>query len=401
MVQETQGGSGESGSMGRSHRVLQIIAMLQSGGPERWMVDLCPAGRKWNLAMDIAVVHQAEGLFGRRARELGIPVYFCDPGNNPLVFIRNFRALIRKHGPYDAVHCHLHAYSGFAALVAWAEGIPARVVHSHNVVRNTAGTTFRKAYIRLARFLIGRFATAGLAPSTASAADLFGPNWQSDPRWGVMPCGIDLTPFQDPLSTACSREEFGIPSGALVLGSVGRLTAEKNSELLVDILAAVLRKQSNAYLLLVGEGPLRERLEQKAQEGAFRERLILPGTRTDVAALMRGVMDVFVFPSPPPPRGNEALPIAVAEAQAAGLPTVISDGVTEESIIVPDLVVRLAADAGAEAWAAAVLGQARIERNSLANKAWQTVQRSNFNCLRNVEFLASLYRDPRTAPKKR
>ena len=118
-------------------------------------------------------------------------------------------------------------------------------------------------------------------------------------------------------------------------GSVGRLDPEKNSEFLVDILAAVLRRREDAYFLLIGEGDLRQRLEEKARDGGFAKRLILPGTRSDVPALLRGVIDVFVFPSPPPPRGNEALPIAVVEAQAAGVPTVISDGIPSEAILVP------------------------------------------------------------------
>jgi glycosyltransferase involved in cell wall biosynthesis len=136
-----------------------------------------------------------------------------------------------------------------------------------------------------------------------------------------------------------------------VLGSVGRLTGEKNSEFLLDVLAEVLVRAPHAYLLLIGEGPLRDRLVSKAQRGGFGERLVLPGTRPDVPAILRNVMDVFVFPSPPPPRGDEALPIAVVEAQVAGLPTVISDGIPAEAIIVPELVVQIPEAAGAAKWA--------------------------------------------------
>lgn len=378
----------------RPVRVLQMIAMMQSGGPERWMIDLCPAGQSQGLSMEIAVLYEKNGLFSRRARELGIPVHLCETGSNPLVFMSNLRRLLKERGPFDAIHCHLHAYSGFAALAAWSLGIPARVVHSHNVVRNSSGRLARKLYIQTARFLIRSFATAGLAPSSASAEDLFGPGWKNDSRWGVMPCGIDLSPFQAKVPAESTRAAFGIPGGALVMGSVGRLIAEKNSELLVDILGAALRKNPDTYLFLVGEGPLRERLEQKAEQGGFRNRLILPGTRSDVAALMRGVMDVFVFPSPPPPRGNEALPIAVVEAQAAGLPTVISDGVTDESIIVPELVVQIGADDGEERWADTVLAQAAKRSPDLAQRSSAAVQNSPFNCLQNVKHLAKLYRRP-------
>jgi len=183
-----------------------------------------------------------------------------------------------------------------------------------------------------------------------------------------------------------------------VLGSVGRLTAEKNSEFLVDVLAAVLRRRENAYLLLVGEGPLREKLELKARDGGFGKHLMLAGTRADVPALLRGVVDVFVFPSPPPPRGNEALPIAVLEAQAAGLPTIISDGVTSEAIIVPELIAQVSADASADQWANAIIRQASRREIGLAGRALDEMERSAFNVDVNMKALAALYRNsPATA----
>ena len=377
----------------RRLRVLQIVSMLHSGGVERWVVDLCPAGAAENLSMDIMVMHNIDGLFARRARERGINVFHCPGAGQPWTFFSNFRRLLRERGPYDAIHCQIHAFSSFAVLAARMEGIPARVVHSHNVVKNSSQTLQRRGYIQLARPLIRMFATAGLAPSSDSAADLFGPSWKSDSRWRVMPCGIDLAPFRLPIPAECSRASLGIPDDALVMGSVGRLTPEKNSEFLVDVLAAVLRRRSNSYLLLVGEGELRERLEQKARAGGYAEQLLLPGARTDVPFLMRAVVDVFVFPSPPPPRGNEALPLAVVEAQAADLPTVISDGVTTEAIIVPELVMQVPADAGAEKWADAVIAQADRRTPELRGRGLKAMERSLFNVEVNMRALAALYRN--------
>ena len=375
----------------RTLRVLHLGAMLASGGPERWIVDLCERGPSEDLAMDIAVLQDVEGLFARKASELGIPVFHCPTNGNPIIFVRNLRRLLREHGPYNAIHCHIHAFSGFAVLAAWLEGVPARVVHSHNVVQNSSKSLVRRAYIVVARGLIRLFATAGIAPSAAAAEDLLGASWRNDSRWSVMPCGIDLAPFRAPIAATSSRAALGIPADALVLGSVGRLTGEKNSEFLVDVLAAVLSRASHAYLLLIGEGPLRDCLARKAQQGGFSERLVLPGTRSDVPAILRNVVDVFVFPSPPPPHGNEALPIAVVEAQAAGLPTVISDGVPPEAVIVPELIAQVPVVAGAVRWADTVLGQARRKDIGIAGHALDIVEQSDFNCVRTLKVLAKLY----------
>ncbi len=381
----------ESGTSTRTIRVLHLGAMLASGGPERWIVDLCERGPSEGLAMDIAVLQDVGGLFAERARELGISVFHCATQGNPLIFIRNLRRLLREHGPYDAIHCHIHAFSGFAVLAAWLEGVPARVVHSHNVVQNSSKSLVRRVYILAARALIRRFATAGMAPTAASLEDLLGSSWRNDSRWSVLPCGIDLAPFRAPISATSTRAALGIPADALVLASVGRLTGEKNSEFLVDVLAAALNRAPHAYLLMIGEGNLRGRLACKAQQGGFGGRLVLPGTRSDVPAILRNAVDVFVFPSPPPPRGNEALPIAVVEAQAAGLPTVISDGIPREGIIVPELVAQIPAAAGAARWADIVLDQARRRDAGVASRALAAVEQSDFNCVRTLKALARVY----------
>lgn len=381
----------KSESGGRPLRVLQLLAMLDNGGVERWVVDLCQAGHSENLAMDIAVTSEVRGIFYQRAKERGISVTHCAGSGDPWKFVRHLRRLLRERGPYDAVHCHLHAFSSFAMLAGALEGVPVRVAHSHNVIGNSSGSWRRRGYIVVARVLLRMFATAGLAPSAAAAADLFGEGWRADPRWRVLPCGIDLSPFRAPIGAMSSRAAFGIPPGALVLGSVGRLTAEKNSGFLVEVLSSVLSIRPDAYLFLVGEGPLREQLERKAREGGYGGRLVLPGTRSDVPALLRSVMDVFLFPSPPPPLGNEALAIAVVEAQAAGLPCVISDGIPLEAILVPDLVIQIRADAGADNWARAAIQQAG-SRDSHAAEALAIIEQLPHNGAISMKSLAALYR---------
>jgi glycosyltransferase involved in cell wall biosynthesis len=376
----------------RPLRVLHLLSMLHNGGVEHWVVDLCQAGKVENISMDIAVAFEKNGLFFEIAKERGIPVYLCQGGTNPWEFIRNLRKLLREHGPYDAIHCHLHAFGSFAMLAAKLEGVPVRMLHSHNVVGNSSGPLRRRAYMQFARTLIRRYATVGIGPSAASTADLFGDDFRKDPRWRALPYGIDLAPFRAPIGAKSSRAALGIPADAFLLGSVGRLDPEKNSEFLVDVLAAVLKLRADAYLLLIGEGPLRQKLEQKATEGGYRDRLILPGVRSDVAALLRNVIDVFVFPSPPPPRGNEALPLAVTEAQAAGLPCVLSDGIPPESILVPQLILQIKADAGPDKWAAAVIQQARPRNPEIALQALETIEKTPNNCAVSMKTLAAFYR---------
>lgn len=84
--------------------------------------------------------------------------------------------------------------------------------------------------------------------------------------------------------------------------------------------------------------------------------------------------------------------IAVVEAQAAGLPCVISDGIPPEAILVPELMLQIKADDGAEAWADAVLQQHRRRDPEAARRALEVIERSQHNCEVNMKALAPLYR---------
>ena len=149
------------------------------------------------------------------------------------------------------------------------------------------------------------------------------------------------------------RAMLGIPEDALVIGHVGRFDPQKNHALLVRIAAAALRRAPRAVLVLVGDGPLRPAVEAEAARLGIRERLLFTGVRADVAALLRA-FDALVFPSL-----REGLPLVGLEAQAAGTPLVLSDAITRELVVVPELFTWRSLEDAPEAWAESALAAAR------------------------------------------
>jgi hypothetical protein len=131
-----------------------------------------------------------------------------------------------------------------------------------------------------------------------------------------------------------------------VVGHVGRFEAQKNHTFLLRVAAEYLKRAPETIFLLVGDGPLRNDIEGEARKLGIAGQICFAGVRKDVPALMRGVMDVFVLPSL-----FEGLPLVLLEAQAAGLPCMLSDNIAEESDVVPLLIHRESLASSAACWA--------------------------------------------------
>lgn len=123
------------------------------------------------------------------------------------------------------------------------------------------------------------------------------------------------------------RKELGIPEDAFVVGNVGRFTEQKNQRRLIDIFYEFLKKEANSWLLLVGDGKLRNSVEEYTNKIHLKNVYFL-GVRKDIPQLMMA-MDCFVMPSL-----YEGLPIVGIEAQTTGLQMLVADTVSEETKIV-------------------------------------------------------------------
>src|SRR5438876_10262860 len=115
-----------------------------------------------------------------------------------LEYAAEFRRIIKSCGPYDVIHSHVHHYSGFVLKVAHSAGVPVRIAHSHSdtTMLQHQANSLRRVYLQLMQFLIGRYATLGLAVSEKAACALWGAKWRSDPRWRILHHGIDVRPFE-------------------------------------------------------------------------------------------------------------------------------------------------------------------------------------------------------------
>ena len=179
------------------------------------------------------------------------------------------------------------------------------------------------------------------------------------------------------------RRRLKLPEEALVLGHVGRFMPQKNHEFLLDVFSAAAKKEANARLLLIGDGDLRAKIEAKAQQLGLSDRVIFTGVRADVPDLLQA-MDLFVLPSL-----YEGLPVTLVEAQASGLPCVISDRVSNECMVTRGLVTEMRLSDTPEQWAEHILSCRNAERTD----RYEEVSASDYDIVDSAKRLEDFYWD--------
>ncbi len=371
-----------------TYKVLHVLNEMERGGIATWLMTVLRHIDRRRFQMDFFVHTDKECTYDAEARSLGSRIFPCGDHKRPWSYAKRFVRVLDENGPYQAVHCHCHRFSGFNLWLARHRNVPVRIAHSHSDERSSliSLTGTRRVYTRCMSRLINHHATVGLAASNLAGEDLFGPAGLTDPGWNVFYCGIDLESFLPDYDPSQVRAEWGIPEGARVIGHVGRFTRPKNHGFLLSIFSEVVKMAPTTYLVLVGDGPLEQEVRDLAAGYEFADNLLFPGSRPDVARLMIGCFDLFVFPSL-----SEGLGLALVEAQAAGLRCLISDAVPEEAIVVPQLVRLCSLSRSPEEWAAEVLEALDAPAAVSRLDALAAVERSVFNIRNSIGALESIY----------
>lgn len=371
-----------------SRDIVHILGSLGRGGIETWLMNVLHGSSELRARTVICLVgkpNPSANDYYSDVQDMGIPVYHVPFTYAGFPFVVRLRRFLREAAP-RIVHSHLNYLSGWVTLAGFLEKIPVRIAHYHIAYPLAHRTLLRRGYISLVRGLEARTASRVLGCSRLALESYPRKQTQRKRLEQVLYCGIDLQPFGERADSREVRTELGIPANAFVVGHVGRFQDQKNHTFLIDIFAEIVKREPRAGLLLVGDGPLRPSIEEKVHNLGLAERVIFSGVRDDVPRLMKAAMDVFLLPSL-----YEGLPVTGIEAQAAGLPFVLSDVITEELDIVEPLIRRLSLSQSPSEWAEAVL-QTRGLRNEVpAGEALTLMRASSLNVNVSVKELQETY----------
>jgi len=300
-------------------KVLYILDSLNRGGAETLILDICRNGRRCGL--DASVVATGGGELEDEFRSSGIPFHqILRRSALDRELIRNLRELIRS-GSFDVIHAQqpVEAIHGLLAL----RGVAAapKLILSHHIAAKS----------NLKNRLTTRYLVPRVAINLAVSQHVLDWALRTMPfahkaKWKVVANGVDLARLQPSARGAGIRTELAISETAPLLGMVGNFySGDRKDQLTVcRALSQVFAAQPAAQFLFVGDtgsdgGRMYNECLALCNDSGIAERVHFTGKRSDVADVLQA-LDVFVFSS-----RAEGMPVAVIEAMAAGLPTVLSD----------------------------------------------------------------------------
>lgn len=354
-------------------RVLHVVTHMNRGGLETMLMNYYRNIDRSQLQFDFLVHREKRADYDGEIESLGGRIYRLPPLNP---FSPHYRSRLQQfffdHPEYKIVHSHIDCMSAIPLKAAKKAGVPVRIAHSHNSNQDRDAKYILKL---LYKYRIPKYATKLMACSQAAGRWMFGGR-----EFEVLNNAIDASSYQfDQKIRDKQRKALGIDLDSFVVGHVGRFSPQKNHDFLIDVFAELVKKRE-ATLLLVGDGDLRDHIYKKACQSCIEKRIIFTGVRDDVDKLLQS-MDVFVFPSL-----NEGLPLTVVEAQAAGLPCFISDGVPIECKKT-DLVHQIPLMVGEKAWASAIMGAAETQRRD----TYDEIKLSGYDIIENARKLQHFY----------
>ena len=322
-------------------RVLQVIGGLNRGGAETMLMNLYRAIDKNRIQFDFVIHNKKSCAYCEEIKRMGGKIFVFPQFklSGVLEYQRHWDLFLQEHPEYKILHSHVRSYATFILSVAHKHGLKT-IIHSHSTSNGSGIKSFAKTILQYPlRYQADYF----FACSSEAGKWLFGKKVTKQQNYFFIKNAIDTEKYRfNSVTRNMYRDKMNLNS-KIVYGHVGRLSEPKNHKFLLKIFKELRINNDRATLLIVGEGSYRSAIEEQIEQLELTDSVILTGARDDIPGLLQA-MDVFLFPSL-----WEGLPVTVIEAQAAGLPCLVSDKVTTE-VAVSEAVKYLPIDRDIDCW---------------------------------------------------
>lgn len=340
--------------MANKIKVLHCVTAMNRGGLETFIMNYYRHIDRKKFSFDFLVQREGRFDYSDEIEKLGGRVYHI-PAFNPIK-IKKYNSAIdaffAKHvGEYDIVHAHNNSFAMYILRAAKKYGYPVRISHSH--IADAKSSLIRSCFVFYNKRILNKVCNARFACSKKAGEWLFGKN-----DFTVIKNAIDLKQFSFSQDVRDKyRNKLQIGEHGILLGNIGRFETQKNQAFLIDVLKNLRDSGVDAKLLLIGEGSLKKKIETCAEKSGVKDNVIFAGTVENPYDYLNA-MDCFVFPSL-----FEGLGIVVIEAQANGLPCIVSDTVVRDCKATPLVKFLPISDNAPAKWTNAIVHNSTFDRN--------------------------------------
>lgn len=349
---------------------------MNGGGVEAVVMNYYRHVDRTKVQFDFVVTASSTIVPREEMEDLGGRVFMVPAYTNLPMFQKTIYDLFKSHSEWKIVHAHMNALNVFPLKEAFRAGVPVRISHSHSTAgRGEVLKNIAKAVLKTQS---NRYPTERFACSRFAGEWLFG----KEEPFELVYNAIDLDRFWFSGHTREQvRQQLGFHDGQLVIGHVGRFMPQKNQGFLIDVFEKLVELRDDVMLVFVGTGQGESAAKEAVRSRGIAERVRFLGQRDDVADLYQA-FDMFVLPSL-----YEGLGMVAVEAQASGLPCVVSDKVPTEANVTGSCRVLPLGDS--QAWANVLSGltlRDDSERASIDRRVF-----SNYDIIRQGAWLTEKY----------
>lgn len=302
-------------------RIAIIIGKMDSGGKKNLVMEYYRHMDHKKVQFDFICDADSQAIPDVEIKELGGKVYRIAPYQRIFKNMHDMRKIFKKN-KYMVVHAFNSTMNLFPMFVAKRCNIPVRISESLSMAHEGDWKTVLK---KMLRPMSKWFANYYMACGVDCGIWQFGNKLFNAGKVDVFKTVIN-TRFNayNPELREKTRKEFGWKE-KLVIGHIGRFTAQKNSVRMIEIFAQIAKKESTAVLCLIGDGELKDKMFKRIKELGIESQISYLGRREDIQQFYNA-MDCFLLPSL-----YEGLPVVGLEAESCGLPMFFSSEITKEA----------------------------------------------------------------------
>lgn len=333
-----------------------------------------------NIHIDFATHNIIDDLYKSEIESKGGKVYLFSPLNIKHIIksILQIKHFFEEHNDeYDIIHCNMANAAIFYFYYAKKHGVQLRILHSHQ--NNYADKISHKLRNIPLIYLGNKYATVRIACSKIAGDFLF-----KRQEYIIVNNAINLEKYKyNKIIRKELREKLKIKDNEILLGTVGRLTEQKNQKYLLNILK--LLNEEKYKLIIIGDGHLEAKLKQEANQLKIQNNVIFTGSVSNVEDYLQA-MDIFLLPSQ-----YEGLGIVNIEAQVSGLPTIVSNNIPQEANITE--LIKFISLNNINNWCQEIVNTDRKDRHSYIEEARRCGYDINNECKKLEEIYINLVKN--------